>query len=118
MDTVTVLEPDTPTNVRLLGTDQEPVDPQDPVRLAHTAPADASGVCGPLTLCGRDTSDMTLAPHRTTIDGRPWPYWAACGMCRDADRSATPDTSEEDIAPEEDVTPGEDVTPEEDVAPG
>ncbi|MFJ9770722.1 hypothetical protein ACIRVF_05725 [Kitasatospora sp. NPDC101157] len=95
MDTVTVLEPDTPTNVRLLGIDQEPADPENPVRLAHAAPADASGVCGPLTLCGRDTSDMTLAPNRTTIDGRPWPYWNACGACRDAERHAPPGAAED-----------------------
>ncbi|MFH9347820.1 hypothetical protein [Kitasatospora sp. NPDC017646] len=99
MDTVTVLETDTPANVRLLGTDQEPAAPEDPVRLAHTAPADASGVCGPLTLCGRNTSDMTLAPHRTTIDGRPWPYWNACGTCRSAERRTVPPAAEDDATP-------------------
>ncbi|MFI9361549.1 hypothetical protein ACIG5E_10850 [Kitasatospora sp. NPDC053057] len=96
MDTVTVLEPDTPTNVRLLGTGQEPADPDNPVRLAHTAPTDSSGVCGPLTLCGLDTSDMTLAPLRTTIDGRLLPYWNACGACRDAEEPATPPAPEDD----------------------
>ncbi|MBD0693228.1 hypothetical protein [Streptomyces sp. CBMA123] len=90
MDTVIVLEPDTPTNVRLLGPDHEPADPENPVRLAHTAPVGASGVCGPLTLCGLDTSDMTVAPHRTTDDGRPWPYWNTCTTCRDAEKGTAP----------------------------
>lgn len=47
MDTVIVLEPDTPTNVRILGPDRGPADPGNPVRLAHCAPAEASGACGP-----------------------------------------------------------------------
>lgn len=82
MDTVTVLEPDTPTNVRLLGPDLAPADPENPVRLAHTAPAEASGVCAPRTLCGLDTSDMTLAPHRSTDHDRsPWQR-NLCTTCR------------------------------------
>nr|BFD96060.1 hypothetical protein KitaXyl93_74200 [Kitasatospora sp. Xyl93] len=83
MDTVIVLEPDTPANVRLLGPDLLPADPENPVRLAHAAPAEASGACGPLTLCGRHTSDMTLAPHRSSGPGRP--HWNTCGACRDAE---------------------------------
>ncbi|MFD5468105.1 hypothetical protein ACFWIQ_35640 [Kitasatospora sp. NPDC127059] len=88
MNTVIVLEPDTPTNVRLLGPDHEPADPENPVRRAHSAPADDSGLCGPLTLCGLDASDMTVAPHRTTDDGRPWPYWNACTACHTAGEGA------------------------------
>ncbi|MFF2546863.1 hypothetical protein ACFVUY_30490 [Kitasatospora sp. NPDC058063] len=86
MDTVIVLEPDTPTNVRILGPDRGPAGPGDPVRLAHCAPAEASGACGPLTLCGLSTSDMTLAPRRSPAPGGP--QWNACGACREAEGGA------------------------------
>ncbi|MGW1177213.1 hypothetical protein ACWD4P_26295 [Kitasatospora sp. NPDC002543] len=93
MDTVIVLEPDTPTNVRILGPGRVPADPENPVRLAHAAVAEASGVCGPLTLCGLRTGDMTLAPHRSPAPGRP--RWNTCGACREADggAAALPDGS-------------------------
>ncbi|WP_030234917.1 hypothetical protein [Streptomyces sp. NRRL S-350] len=107
MDTVIVLEPDTPTNVRLLGPDRTPADPENPVRRAHTAPAEPSGACGPLTLCGLDTSDMTLAPHRSTDPGHPRPPWQTCSTCRTAEQRAAPrapepaaaDSTEDDTAP-------------------
>ncbi|WP_043475541.1 MULTISPECIES: hypothetical protein [Kitasatospora] len=79
MDTVVVLESDTPTNVRVLGPGLTPADPEGPVRRAHAAPAEASGVCGPRTLCGLDTSEMTLAPHRSGMDR---PGWHTCSVCR------------------------------------
>nr|BEK70752.1 hypothetical protein KPHV_79790 [Kitasatospora purpeofusca] len=78
MDTVVVLESDTPTNVRVLGPGLAPNDPEGPVRRAHAAPAEASGVCGPRTLCGLDTSEMTLAPHRSGLDRG----WHTCSVCR------------------------------------
>ncbi|MFI8458057.1 hypothetical protein [Kitasatospora sp. NPDC085464] len=92
MDTIIVLEADTPTNVRLLGADHTPADPENPVRRAHTARAAASGVCDPLTLCGLDTSDMTLAPHRSTDLGEPHPRlpWATCSSCRKAEEGTRP----------------------------
>ncbi|MFE2721628.1 hypothetical protein [Kitasatospora sp. NPDC059327] len=91
MDIVVVLELDTPTNVRLLGPDREPAYPDNPVRRAHTAPAEASGACGPLTLCGLDTSDMTLAPHRYPHSDQPpsGRRWHTCTTCR----TAGPDTA-------------------------
>ncbi len=92
MDTVVVLEPDTPTNVRILGSDHTPADPESPVRRAHTAPAEASGVCGPLTLCGLDTSDMTLAPHRSAPERSGW---HTCSACRTSGTGSAPGTSEE-----------------------
>ncbi|MEV7774359.1 hypothetical protein [Kitasatospora sp. NPDC086791] len=92
MDTVIVLEPDTPTNLRLLGPDFAPARPDLPVRRAHTAPAEASGLCGPFTLCGLDTSEMTLAPLRPTDPGRAaaHPHWDTCGTCRNAGERAAP----------------------------
>ncbi|WP_329491756.1 hypothetical protein OG618_35595 [Kitasatospora sp. NBC_01246] len=92
MDIVTVLEPDTPTNIRLLEADFAPADPQGPVRRAHAAPAEASGVCGPLTLCGLDTGEMTLAPHRPTDPDQPWRQarWNTCYTCRTAEQNAGP----------------------------
>lgn len=88
MDTVIVLEPDTPTNVRILGPDRGPADPGNPVRLAHCAPAEASGTCGPLTLCGLSTADMTLAPRRSPDPGRP--RWNTCAVCREAEEASPP----------------------------
>ncbi|WP_406086258.1 hypothetical protein [Kitasatospora purpeofusca] len=79
MDTVVVLESDTPTNVRVLGPGLTSSDPEGPVRRAHAAPAEASGVCGPRTLCGLDTSEMTLAPYRSGLDR---PGWHTCSVCR------------------------------------
>ncbi|WP_395292322.1 hypothetical protein ACF9IK_00930 [Kitasatospora hibisci] len=79
MDIIVVLELDTPTNVRVLQPDRTPAEPAKAVRRAHTAPAEASGVCGPLTLCGLDTSEMTLAPHLSAHDR---PRWHTCSTCR------------------------------------
>ncbi|MEU9129569.1 hypothetical protein AB0D08_15920 [Kitasatospora sp. NPDC048540] len=92
MNIVLVLELDVPTNVRLLGTDRSPADPQGPVRHAHAAPLDASGACGPLTLCGRDTGEMTLAPHRAPDPDQPWwpTQWHACHTCRTTRSSTAP----------------------------
>lgn len=111
MNTVIVLEPDIPTNVRLLGPGHQPADPENPVRLAHAAPAEASGVCGPLTLCGLDTSGMTLAPHRSTDRGRPRAHWNACRNCRAVEEGAAPRTP----AP---VAPAASDGPELDALPG
>ncbi|MGW4896201.1 hypothetical protein ACWEQL_28695 [Kitasatospora sp. NPDC004240] len=88
MDIVVVLELDTPSNVRVLQPDYRPANPEDPVRRAHTAPAESTGACGPRTLCGLDTSDMTLAPHRSAHDR---PRWHTCGTCQ---RAGGPGTSE------------------------
>ncbi|MER7581230.1 hypothetical protein [Kitasatospora sp. NPDC097691] len=95
MDTIIVLEADTPTNVRLLGPDHTPADPENPVRRAHTARAGASGVCDPLTLCGLDTADMTLAPHLPTDLGelRPRLPWTTCSSCRSAEEGTLPPTA-------------------------
>ncbi|WP_030234859.1 hypothetical protein [Streptomyces sp. NRRL S-350] len=92
MDIVVVLEADTRTDLRLPGPDRAPTDPENPLRRAHTAPAEASGVCGPLTLCGLDTSEMTLAPHGYAGVGRPRPRldWRTCGTCRTAGGSPAP----------------------------
>ncbi|MFC5890229.1 hypothetical protein [Kitasatospora aburaviensis] len=79
MDIVVVLELDTPTNVRVLQPDRTPAEPEKAVRRAHTAPAEASGLCGPLTLCGLDTSEMTLAPHLSARDRQ---RWHTCSTCR------------------------------------
>ncbi|MFB7469994.1 hypothetical protein [Kitasatospora sp. NPDC056184] len=94
MDIVVVLEPDTPTNIRLLGPDHTPAQPEVPVRRAHTAPTEASGACGPRTLCGLDTSDMTLAPHGAEYPDRPRPrlHWHTCSACRYAGEAAVPGT--------------------------
>ncbi|MEU4115327.1 hypothetical protein AB0F71_12620 [Kitasatospora sp. NPDC028055] len=92
MDTVIVLEPDIPTNVRLLGPGHQPADPENPVRLAHATPAEPSGICGPLTLCGLDTAGMTLAPRRSTEGARPQPHWNACRNCRAVEEGAAPRT--------------------------
>ncbi|MFE2110118.1 hypothetical protein ACFXAF_30230 [Kitasatospora sp. NPDC059463] len=94
MDIVVVLEPDTPTNIRLLGADHRPAEPEIPVRRAHSAPTEASGACGPRTLCGLDTSDMTLAPHRSVHPERPQSraHWHTCSTCRNAGEHLTPDT--------------------------
>ncbi|MER8188281.1 hypothetical protein [Kitasatospora sp. NPDC094015] len=88
MDILVVLELDHPANVRLLGPDRRPADPPDPVRQAHAAAADAAGACGSVTLCGRDTADMTVAPHRSTGPDQPWwpPHWHPCSICRAAPR--------------------------------
>ncbi|MEU8511045.1 hypothetical protein AB0C76_05575 [Kitasatospora sp. NPDC048722] len=86
MDIVVVLEPDTPSNVRVLQSDHAPADPEQPVRRAHTAPAEPSGACGPLTMCGLDTAGMILAPHRSTR-----PRWHTCSTCQTtAADTATP----------------------------
>ncbi|MFD8783229.1 hypothetical protein [Kitasatospora sp. NPDC059599] len=100
MDTVIVLERDTPTNVRLLGSDHSPADPDYPVRRAHTALAEASGLCGPLTLCGLDTSEMTLAPLRAGDPGRAsvLPHWNTCGTCRHAGERTAPRTTGRSVA--------------------
>ncbi|MED7952085.1 hypothetical protein PUR61_09320 [Streptomyces sp. BE20] len=92
MDIIVVLELDMPTNVRILGPDHTPADPENPVRLAHAAPADASGVCGPLTLCGLDTGEMTLAPHRFTDTDRSGvrPHWHTCSTCQTARQRTAP----------------------------
>ncbi|MDY0813957.1 hypothetical protein [Kitasatospora purpeofusca] len=79
MDTVVVLESDTPTNAQAVGPGYPPAGSESPVRRAHAAPAEASGVCGPRTLCGLDTSEMTLAPHRSGLDR---PDWQTCDVCR------------------------------------
>ncbi|GHF36875.1 hypothetical protein GCM10018790_13140 [Kitasatospora xanthocidica] len=111
MDTVIVLEPDTPTNVRILGPDRRPADPENPVRRAHAAPAEASGLCGPHTLCGLDTSDMTMAPRHsteTTADRpRHRPHWSTCGTCRTAEERTGPRTPH----PATPHTPPDDHTP-------
>ncbi|MER5349401.1 hypothetical protein ABT093_03575 [Kitasatospora sp. NPDC002551] len=92
MDIVVVLEPDTPTSIRLLGADHRPAEPEIPVRRAHTAPTEASGACGPRTLCGLDTSDMTLAPHHSDYPDRPLlrPHWHTCSICRNAGQGVIP----------------------------
>ncbi|MER7701675.1 hypothetical protein ABTX81_02080 [Kitasatospora sp. NPDC097605] len=94
MDIVVVLEPDTPTNIRLLGPGHAPAEPSIPVRRAHSARTEASGACGPRTLCGMDTSDMTLAPQRTDHPDRPGlrPHWHTCSTCRSAGEDITHDT--------------------------
>ncbi|WP_380282950.1 hypothetical protein [Kitasatospora purpeofusca] len=104
MDIVVVLEPDTPTNIRLLGPDHAPAHPEVPVRRAHTAPTEASGACGPRTLCGLDTSDMTLAPHRADHPDRFRLHWHTCSACRYAGAAVAPDTPEDRPA---DTRPGE-----------
>ncbi|MGV9267639.1 hypothetical protein ACWDRR_23610 [Kitasatospora sp. NPDC003701] len=92
MDIVVVLELDLPSNVRILGPDHAPAEPENPVRRAHAAPAEASGACGPLTLCGLDTGEMTLAPHRFAEAGhpRPRPLWHACSTCQTAKQTTAP----------------------------
>ncbi|MFE7192641.1 hypothetical protein [Kitasatospora sp. NPDC057541] len=101
MDIVVVLEPDTPTNIRILGPDHTPAEPEIPVRRAHTAPTEASGACGPRTLCGLDTSDMTLAPHRSGELGgaRTRTHWHTCSTCRNAGESLTPEAPAAPAAP-------------------
>lgn len=96
MNIVVVLELDVPTNVRVLGTDRTPADPRGPVRRAHAAPADALGVCGPLTLCGLETGEMTLAPHRPADPDQPWwpPHWHACSICQTARQNTAPTVTE------------------------
>ena len=88
MSILVVLELDVPTNVRILGPGLRPADPQGPVRRAHAARAhpDASGACGPLTLCGLENGDMTLGPHRTADLDQPWwpSRWHACSVCETA----------------------------------
>ncbi|WP_331742237.1 hypothetical protein [Kitasatospora sp. NBC_00039] len=90
MDIVVVLEMDMPSNVRVLDPDHTPAHPENPVRRAHAAPAEASGACGPLTLCGLDTGEMTLAPHRFTENDRPRPRprWHTCSACQTAGQTA------------------------------
>ncbi|MFF4818905.1 hypothetical protein ACFY2K_30495 [Kitasatospora sp. NPDC001309] len=78
MDTVVVLELDTPSNIRVLQPDRTPANPDQPVLRAHIAPAKPSGACGPLTMCGLDTSDMALAPQRPTSAGRRWHICTTC----------------------------------------
>ncbi|MEE1788627.1 hypothetical protein PUR71_37855 [Streptomyces sp. SP17BM10] len=90
MDTVAVLELDTPTNVRVLEPDHTPAQPDNPVRRIHIAPAEPSGACGPLTLCGLDTSDMILSPHRDP--GHP-PRWHTCSTCHTPAAGAAPGSS-------------------------
>ncbi|MEV0537283.1 hypothetical protein [Kitasatospora sp. NPDC050463] len=92
MDTVVVLELDIPTNIRILGPDHMPADPENPVRRVHAAPLEPSGACGPLTLCGLDTSEMTLAPYRLADTDEPTlrSHWHACSTCRTARRSPAP----------------------------
>ncbi|WP_371495071.1 hypothetical protein OG871_07015 [Kitasatospora sp. NBC_00374] len=94
MSILVVLELDVPTNVRILGPGLRPADPQGPVRRAHAARAhpDASGACGPLTLCGLETGDMTLGPHRTADLDQPWwpSRWHACSVCETARQGIGP----------------------------
>ncbi|MFJ1705592.1 hypothetical protein [Kitasatospora sp. NPDC088346] len=94
MSILVVLELDVPTNVRILGPGHRPADPQGPVRRAHAARADpdASGACGPLTLCGLETGDMTLGPHRSADLDEPWwpSRWHACSVCETARRDIAP----------------------------
>ena len=96
MNIVVVLELDEPSNVRILNPDRTPADPQHPVRRAHAVPIGGSGVCGPLTLCGLDTDEMTLAPHRPADPGQPWwpPSWHACSLCQSARQNTPPPTDE------------------------
>ncbi|MGW6918234.1 hypothetical protein ACWGB8_31145 [Kitasatospora sp. NPDC054939] len=109
MDIVVVLELDTPSNVRVLQPDHTPADPDNPVRRAHTAPAESSGACGPRTLCGLDTSDMTLAPYRA-VGGRP--RWHTCSTCQASTAKAAP-VAREPAAPE---SPEQDAPPPETTA--
>ncbi|MFF3074628.1 hypothetical protein ACFVSN_30015 [Kitasatospora sp. NPDC057904] len=90
MDTIFVLELDIPANVRVLQPDHTPADPEHPVLRAHTAPAEPSGMCGPLTLCGLATTDMTLAPRRRTHDR---PRWHACSSCQTIAASTAPEVA-------------------------
>ncbi|WP_371476600.1 hypothetical protein [Kitasatospora sp. NBC_00315] len=92
MDIVVVLELDMPSNVRVLGPGRTPADPQHPVRRAHAVPAGDSGTCGPLTLCGLDTGEMTLAPHRIADPDQTWwpPHWHACSFCHAARQTTAP----------------------------
>ncbi|MFJ2808643.1 hypothetical protein [Kitasatospora sp. NPDC087271] len=92
MDIVVVLELDMPTNVRLLGPDHTPADPESPVRRVHAAPAEASGTCGRRTLCGLDTDGMTLAPHRYAH--QPPAHWLTCSTCQAARQGPAPDATE------------------------
>ncbi|MFD0278968.1 hypothetical protein ACFVHB_34365 [Kitasatospora sp. NPDC127111] len=87
MDTIVVLELDTPTNVRVLGPDRTPAEPANPVRRTHSAPVEPSGACGPLTLCGLDTSEMALAPLRSAHLRQ---RWHICGTCQSAERNPAP----------------------------
>ncbi|MFJ2582041.1 hypothetical protein [Kitasatospora aureofaciens] len=98
MEIVVVLEPDTPSNVRVLQPDPTPANPDRAARRAHTAPAEPSGACGPLTLCGLDTAGMILAPHRAAEDR---PRWHTCSICRTtaADTSTDTDTVAEPVRP-------------------
>ncbi|MFG2818710.1 hypothetical protein ACGFX4_04700 [Kitasatospora sp. NPDC048365] len=84
MDIVVVLEPDTPSNIRILASTH----PAQPVLRAHTAPTEPSGLCGPVTLCGLDTADMTLAPHWTDSGAR---RWHTCGPCQNSFTTPTGD---------------------------
>ncbi|MFE3110790.1 hypothetical protein ACFXKJ_22180 [Kitasatospora indigofera] len=96
MNFVVVLELDVPTNVRVLGSDRVPADPQHPVRRVHAVPADVSEACGPLTLCGLDTGGMTIAPHRPGDPDQPWwpRRWHACSLCQTARPGPQPATAE------------------------
>jgi hypothetical protein len=92
MNAIVVLELDVPTNVRILGPGQEPAHPQGPVRRAHVAAPDpaATGACGPVTLCGLPTRDMTIGPHQPSDPDRPQPTprWHTCSLCRVARRDS------------------------------
>ncbi|WP_406192970.1 hypothetical protein OH807_01900 [Kitasatospora sp. NBC_01560] len=90
MDIVVVLDPDIPTNVRLLDPDHTPADPEHPVRRAHVAVTEASGACAPHTLCGLDTVGMTVAPHRfgDAEESASRPRWHTCSTCRNTTPTA------------------------------
>ncbi|WP_329500852.1 hypothetical protein [Kitasatospora herbaricolor] len=98
MDIVVVLELDVPSNVRVLSPDRTPADPQHPVRRAHAVLVGGSGTCGPSTLCGLDSGEMTLAPHRPADPDQPWwpPHWHACSFCQAARQNTTPTTGPAD----------------------
>ncbi|MEV7596011.1 hypothetical protein AB0O91_01310 [Kitasatospora sp. NPDC089797] len=87
MDTIAVLQMDTPTNIRLLRSDHTPADPETPVHRVHQAPVGPSGSCGPLTFCGLDTADMTIAPQ---APGSGPPRWHACSNCQSAAAAGSP----------------------------
>lgn len=103
MDTVVVLELDIPTNIRILGPDHLPADPENPVRRVHAAPTEPSGACGPLTLCGLDTGEMTLAPYRLADTDEPVlrSHWHACSTCRTARRTGAPTAPAAEPAPDD-----------------
>lgn len=104
MDTVAVLELDTPTNVRVLQPDLTPARPEDPVRRVHVAPAEPSGACGPLTLCGLDTAEMVLAPHQRFDRST---RWHACSTCHNDEAQADrADEAHRDRGPTGDDDPG------------